>query len=90
MKKTRHPTPWHAPPRVALAVVALAVSVLLHAGLLGLFHAQVPQYQLLATPQLEQQLAACQARADRHARQHCRLTVVQRARQVPDLVVAQP
>jgi hypothetical protein len=90
MKYTKVRPPWHAPPRLLLALAAVAATVLLHAGLLSLFEAQAPQVLLMATPQVERELAACEARADRHDRQRCRVAVAQRARQLPELLVALP
>lgn len=82
---------YHPPPRKTLAVAAVAVTLALHAGMLGLFHQQAPSHQLLATPWIEEQLALCRARPAQTDRLHCQQTVARRARVQPDvMMVAQP
>ena len=88
MKKLNSAAPGQAPPRLAMAVAAAVTTTVLHGALLGLFHQQTPNPQLLATPELERQLAACWAQAGRAEQKRCRLAVVQRARQAPAVTVA--
>jgi hypothetical protein len=72
-------------------MAAVAVTLALQAGLLGLFHRQVPSHLLLATPWIEEQLALCRARPAHADRLACRQTVARRARVEPDvMMVAQP
>lgn len=75
-------------PRAAIAGAAIAATLAWHGALLGLFHGQAPRQQLLATPAIEQRLAACAAQPGRAERRACQLAVVEQAVRGPDLTIA--
>jgi hypothetical protein len=78
MATAPHSSPLAPAPaaRIACAGAALAVTGILTASLLGLFHQASPSRWLAPTPELMELAATCQALPGRGDRLHCTRTIV--------------